>query len=177
MKWCRLDENNFVFEVVNDDPTGKYHPDFVFMECPDETEQQDYYTGSEFIKPAPYEAPDNIEPLVEDVEGVCIIRWKWFDGTWEGWGFEAVFNREDITALGLKVYNENNAYLYALTFVESEYPGQWITETPAGFATPNKETRKFEIIAGSAPVSDLEALTVIDEYRSLFVTWQPGDPA
>ena len=39
MKWCRLDSLNIVVEVVDEDPTGKYHPDIIWYTCEDDTEQ------------------------------------------------------------------------------------------------------------------------------------------
>lgn len=110
-----------------------------------------------------------------DNSGQCVISWKEFGGGWPGWGFEAIFDRADITALGLKVYDENGGYLYALTFqkVPNEH-NRWSTETPAGFATPTKAQRSFEIIAGSAPVTDFKTLTDQIDYLSLLVRWQPA---
>ena len=112
-----------------------------------------------------------------DTTGQCVISWKWFDGTWEGWGFEAIFDRADISSLGLKVYDENGGYLYALTFASIEgQHNRWSIETPAGFATATKVQRSFEIIAGSAPVTAFKNLTDQTDYISLLVRWQANAP-
>ncbi len=127
--------------------------------------------------PAP---PVSVRQAVElpgDTQGQCVISWHEFTGTWAGWGFKAVFQRNDISALGLKVYDENGGYLYALTFVQDTiYPDRFLTETPAGFATPTQVDRSFEIIAGSAPVTPFKTLTSSIDYLSLLVRWQAGDP-
>lgn len=137
-----------------------------------------------------YEAMDSGQPPVEppaqvrrvidmpdQSEGQCVIQWHQFTGTWAGWGFKAVFKREDTTSLGLKVYDENGGYLYALTFEANGTEGEWITETPAGFATPTKVARSFEIIAGSAPVTEYITLDSSVEYRSFMVKWKADETA
>lgn len=238
MKWCRLDENNFVMEVIDFDPEGKYHPDLIWQECEDDTESNDYWDGENYIKPTPpaeidysaigvalqaeevwvhdtrrravgatpviadadqeefdlwmkavYDAQDaqvappeppafvrRVIDVPEQEEGNCTIVWHEFTGTWAGWGFKAIFRREDISSLGLKVYDENDAYLYALTFTAGDYPGEWVTETPAGFATPTKVSRAFEIIAGAAPVTELLVLNDTKEGIMFNVKWSAGDP-
>lgn len=112
--------------------------------------------------------------MPDQQEGQCAISWFEFTGGWPGWGFKALFKRDDIASLGLKVYDENGGYLYALTFVESSYHGEWETETPAGFATPTKVARSFEIIAGSAPVTEFLTLDDTKEYISFIVKWSSG---
>jgi len=101
--------------------------------------------------------------------GQCTIQWHEFTGTWAGWGFKALFKTETTTSLGLKVYDENGGYLYALTFTQSAMYNEWVTETPAGFATPTKVARSFEIISGPLPVTDYLTLDDTKEYISLQV--------
>lgn len=37
-KWARKDENNNIVEVIDFDPTGKFHPDIVWDEVEDDAE-------------------------------------------------------------------------------------------------------------------------------------------
>jgi hypothetical protein len=239
MTWCRRNENEIVVEVIDFDPTGLYAPELIWYDCPDGTEQGDFWNGTDYVKPTELPPPDanasvdalnvardgmeiwaqddrrrsvGAKPLIPDtdkqdwdnwmkqvyeaqdagtippeppafarqgielpgdVEGQCTIAWHEFGGGWPGWGFKAMFKRQDITALGLKVYDENGGYLYALTFQQGDYPGEWVTETPAGYATPTKVQRSFEIIAGSAPVTDFKTLDDTVDSINLLVRWQP----
>lgn len=59
-KFVRL-ENNVVVEVIDFDPTGKFHPDFVFIPAPDTVGERDVYDpAAKTFTPQP-----EPEPVVE----------------------------------------------------------------------------------------------------------------
>jgi len=50
MRWARI-ENNEVREIVTHNPKGLYHPDLIFVECPDEVKERWTYTDGKFSAP------------------------------------------------------------------------------------------------------------------------------
>lgn len=48
--WARI-ENNKVKEVINFDPTDKFHPSLVWVGCPDGVKEGHTYDGVNFIPP------------------------------------------------------------------------------------------------------------------------------
>ena len=59
-KFVRL-ENNVVVEMIDFDPTGKFHPDFVFIPAPDTVGERDVYDpAAKTFTPQP-----EPEPVVE----------------------------------------------------------------------------------------------------------------
>jgi hypothetical protein len=60
--WCRVDNNDFVIEVIDFDPTGLFHSSLTWYDCPAGTEQGWYKDGST-IRPA--EAQDIYASLTE----------------------------------------------------------------------------------------------------------------
>ena len=65
-KYARLSSNNFVLEVCEGSPEGKFHPDLAsqFVEVPDDSEAGDTITDGAAVKPpAPEPA---VEPPRED---------------------------------------------------------------------------------------------------------------
>ena len=51
MAWCRVDNDNFVIEVIQTDPTGIFHESLVWYPCPDGT-QQGWYKDGATVRPA-----------------------------------------------------------------------------------------------------------------------------
>jgi len=95
------------------------------------------------------------------------IQHKYFEGTWAGWGWRAEINGaskgRDPTSRAIGVYNDSEwtAYLYTTgAFVEQVSEWQtddagnsvrvWATETPAGYAKPDKEQWNLALLKGSA---------------------------
>ena len=64
MKWARI-ENDEVREIVTHDPKGLYHPDLIFVECPDEVKERWTYTdGKFFAPPRPQEPTESMLALL-----------------------------------------------------------------------------------------------------------------
>ena len=83
MKWCRRDDSEYVVEVIDFDPTGLFDPSLIWHECPDDTEQRDWFNGSSYVQPVPMPPPDNLPPPPVDSEtGECLISWHEFGGGW-----------------------------------------------------------------------------------------------
>ena len=60
MKWARI-ENDEVREIVTHDPKGLYHPDLIFVECPDEVKERWTYTDGRFSAPPEPQNPTESE--------------------------------------------------------------------------------------------------------------------
>lgn len=56
MRWARI-ENNEVREIVTHNPKDLYHPDLIFMGCPDEVKERWMYTDGIFSAPPKPQAP------------------------------------------------------------------------------------------------------------------------
>lgn len=50
MHWARI-ESNTVAELTDIDPTGRFHPSLIWVECPDYVQPGYLYDGTEFIRP------------------------------------------------------------------------------------------------------------------------------
>ncbi|KEA54153.1 phage domain protein [Mangrovibacter sp. MFB070] len=50
MSWARI-ENNEVVELTDIDPTERFHPSLIWVECPAEVLQGYTYDGTEFHAP------------------------------------------------------------------------------------------------------------------------------
>ena len=50
MTWSRI-ENNAVMETTDIDPTDRFHPSLVWVECPDYVQPGYLYDGNVFIEP------------------------------------------------------------------------------------------------------------------------------
>ncbi|MCK6815584.1 hypothetical protein [Enterobacter kobei] len=48
--WARI-ENTAVMEVTDIDPTGRFHPSLVWVECPADIQQGYSYVDGEFAAP------------------------------------------------------------------------------------------------------------------------------
>lgn len=51
--WARLNEDGVVAEIINFDPSGKFHPSIQFVECGDDVIIGDQYSDGVFFKPEP----------------------------------------------------------------------------------------------------------------------------
>ena len=50
MKWARI-ENGTVMEITDIDPNGRFHPDLIWVECPEEVGQRWSYSDGIFTAP------------------------------------------------------------------------------------------------------------------------------
>lgn len=48
--WARI-ENNAVMELTDIDPTDRFHPSLIWVECPADTQQGYIYSNGEFSQP------------------------------------------------------------------------------------------------------------------------------
>lgn len=51
-KWAHI-RDGVVVEVTDVDPKGRFHPDFLWVECPDEVDQFYSFDGKDFTPPPP----------------------------------------------------------------------------------------------------------------------------
>jgi len=49
-KWARI-ENNTTMEITDIDPNGRFHPDLIWVECPEEVGQRWSYSDGIFTAP------------------------------------------------------------------------------------------------------------------------------
>lgn len=64
MKWARI-ENNVVMEIIDFDPVGRFHPDLIWVECPENCEQRWTYIDGQFNTPISLPPPTSPEPTPE----------------------------------------------------------------------------------------------------------------
>lgn len=50
MNWARI-ENNTVMELTDINPTGRFHPSLIWVECPDYVQPGYLYDGNSFTLP------------------------------------------------------------------------------------------------------------------------------
>lgn len=60
-KYARI-ENNTVLEIIDFDPTGKFHPMLLWVPCSDDTKEHDTYNDGVFVP--------RVEPVVQTPEEV-----------------------------------------------------------------------------------------------------------
>lgn len=70
MKWARL-ENNIVFETIDFDPEGKFHPSIIWQEVPDNVDQHWTTDGANWFPP---EIPTPVETMDEAAANFLIKK-------------------------------------------------------------------------------------------------------
>ena len=152
---------------LGNDPDGKATKQLEYV-YPEGWEQRFLQRAvyDDSVEPQPPLIPAALYPYENDAMAIE-VRHKEFTGTWSGWGWRAeiiyVAQQRSPDARAIGIYRDEDASDYHYTtgaFVlqdsdwqldENQDPLQvWATETPAGFATPDKEPIHHALLLGAA---------------------------
>jgi DNA-binding ferritin-like protein len=70
MAWCRIDNDNFVIEVIDFDPTDRFNESLVWYACPDGTQQGWIKDGTNF-RPATASDSLTLEEYKNEAESIA----------------------------------------------------------------------------------------------------------